>query len=260
MTTENMTHPCATRSSAVFHKLAAMIVMWWACGFGTYSYADPLIEPKGDDPHYADVGFFDIHVCNWPDRPLFFMSLFSTAHFSEIEAIEVLMPDGKILGKMDSSKYRSLVQEGMPEKRVYLMQTGVPANAPNDWYSVRITMKDGKKYVARDYVFIATLPIAARINPPHNAENIPLPKELSWSALAGAKYYQVFIKDLWDEERLIHTSGFLDQPRMQLPPGLIKPGGWYSWRVHARDVNEDKKLGDFNHGSLGAEQKFSVAQ
>ena len=243
-----------------FHKFAALAMLGWAYGFTAYTYADLVIEPKGDDPHYTDVGFFDIHVCNWPGRPLFFMSLFSTTRFSEIEAIEVLMPDGKLLGKMDFSKYRLATGKDKQEKRVFISQTDVPANAPNDWYSTRITMKDGKKYSARDYVFIKTLPIAANFNPPDNAENIPLPKELSWAAVAGAKYYQVYIKDMWDEDRVIHTSGFLDQPRLQLPPGLIKPGGSYSWRVHARDINEDKKLGDFNHGSLGAEQKFSVAQ
>lgn len=241
-----------------FHKFAAMAVLVSACSFT--AHAEQIIAPKGDDPHHSDVGFFDIHVCNWPNRLLFFMSLFSTTRFSEIEAIEVLMPDGKLLGKMDLSKYRLVIKQGKPEKRVFISQTNIPANAPNDWYSARITMKDGKKYSARDYVSIETMPIAAKLIPPANAENIPLPKELSWPAVAGAKYYQVYIKDLWDGERVIHTSGFLDQPRIQLPPGLIVPGGWYSWRVHARDVNEDKKLGDFNHGSLGAEQQFSVAQ
>jgi len=243
-----------------FHKFAAMAVLGWACSFIAYTYADTIIEPKGDDPHYNDVGFFDIHVCNWPNRPLFFMSLFSTTRFSEIEAIEVLMPDGKLLSKLDLSKFRLVIKEGKPEKRVFISQTDVPKNSPNGWYSTHITLKDGKKYSARDYISIETLPIATKLVPLANAENIPLPKELSWAAVAGAKYYQVYIKDLWDEERLIFTSDFLDQPRLQLPPDLIKPGGSYSWRVHARDVNEDKKLGDFNHGSLGAEQKFSVAQ
>jgi len=28
------------------------------------------------DTHYNDIGFFDIHVCNLPDRQLFFMPLF----------------------------------------------------------------------------------------------------------------------------------------------------------------------------------------
>ena len=241
-----------------FHKFAAMAVLCWACSFT--AYADQVIDPKGDDPHYSDAGVFDIHVCNWPNRPLFFMSLFSTTRFSEIETIEVLKPDGKLLSKMDLSKFRLVIKDGQPEKRVFIIQTDVPAKASNDWYSTRITMKDGKKYSARDYVFIQTLPIVTQPNPPANAENIPLPKDLSWSAVAGAKFYQVYIKDMWDEDRVIHTSGFLDQPRLQLPPGLIKPGGSYSWRVHARDVNEDIKLGDFNHGSLGAEQKFSVAQ
>lgn len=243
-----------------FRKFAAIAVLGWACSFIAYTHADTIIEPKGDDPHYTDVGFFDIHVCNWPKRPLFFMSLFSTTRFNEIETIEVLMPDGKLLSKLDLSKFRLVLKKDKPEKRVFINQTDIPKNAPNGWYSTRITLKDGKKYSARDYVSIETMPIVSKLNPPADAENIPLPKELSWPAVAGAKFYQVYIKDMWEEERVIHTSGFLDQPRLQLPAGLIVPGGWYSWRVHARDVNEDKKLGDFNHGSLGTEQKFSVAQ
>jgi len=34
----------------------------------------------------------------------------------------------------------------------------------------------------------------------------------------------------------------------------------YAQCVHARDVNDDPVLGDFNLGSLSAEVKFSVAQ
>ena len=30
----------------------------------------------GVDKHYSKAGFFDIHVCNWPNQPLFFMALF----------------------------------------------------------------------------------------------------------------------------------------------------------------------------------------
>ncbi len=51
----------------------------------------------------------------------------------------------------------------------------------------------------------------------------------------------------------------LTQPRLVLPRGLLKPGGIYAWRVHARDVNENILLGDFNHGSLSAEIQFTTA-
>ncbi|MGD2054983.1 MAG: hypothetical protein PVG45_12860, partial [Gammaproteobacteria bacterium] len=44
---------------------------------------------KANDPHYTPAGFFDIHVCNWPDRELFFMPLFSTVRYDEITALDV---------------------------------------------------------------------------------------------------------------------------------------------------------------------------
>jgi hypothetical protein len=43
-----------------------------------------------------------------------------------------------------------------------------------------------------------------------------------------------------------------------LPPGLIEDGGYYSWLIHARDINEDIKLGDFNSGSMSTPVSFSV--
>ena len=36
------------------------------------------------DTHHNDAGFFDIHVCNWPGRPPFFMPLFSMARFNKV--------------------------------------------------------------------------------------------------------------------------------------------------------------------------------
>ena len=229
------------------------------CGVCLATRADDLVAPGADDPHHTEAGFFDVHVCNWPGRPLFYMSLFSTSQFDKIKEIEVFYPDGRVLSKMDLAKYRLVARRGMPEKRVYIAESGVPQSAPDGWYSARITMHDGKKYAARDYVMVKSLPIATNLTPPSGSDNFPLPSELSWGAVPGAKFYQVFIKDLWDGEKVIYTSAFLDQPRLKLPADLLQPGGLYGWRVHARDVNEDKKLGDFNHGSLGAEQQFSVA-
>ena len=43
-----------------------------------------------------------------------------------------------------------------------------------------------------------------------------------------------------------------------LPAGLLEKGGYYSWIVHARDLNEHFMLGDFNHGSLSATVNFSI--
>ena len=50
------------------------------------------------DPHYTEVGFFDIHVCNWPDRPPFIMALFSTLDFENITKVSVHTPSGDLLG------------------------------------------------------------------------------------------------------------------------------------------------------------------
>ncbi len=32
------------------------------------------VVPLQADPHRNEVGFFDMHVCNWPDQPLFFLA------------------------------------------------------------------------------------------------------------------------------------------------------------------------------------------
>lgn len=209
--------------------------------------------------HQNDAGFFDIHVCNWPDRPVFLMALFSTTRFNDIAQIEVFDPGHRSLGKLDLGRYRLAKGPGNIEKRVFIGNIPMPQQATDGWYSTRVTLHSGKQLEAGDFVAIGKLPRAQNMLPPDGAEDTPLPRELKWDAIPGAKFYQVFIKDLWDGERLIYTSSMLDKPRLPLPPGLLQPGGAYAWRVHARDVNEDPIVGDFNLGSLSAELKFSVA-
>lgn len=46
-----------------------------------------------DDPHYTPTGFFDVHVCNWPEKPRFLMALFSTQYFDEVAKVPVFAPD-----------------------------------------------------------------------------------------------------------------------------------------------------------------------
>jgi hypothetical protein len=242
-------------------QTALRLVFFLACLIqGGQAAAQGKGVPDADDPHYTDVGFFDIHVCNWPGQPLFFKSIFSTTQYASIEKIEVLYPDGAMVTTMDLAKYRLAAQAGKSEKRVYMKDSVVPPHSPEGWYSARITMNDGKIYTARDFVSVKTLPLPGKTAPPPDAHDIALPAELSWDAVEGAKHYQVFIRDLWDGEKLIFSSEILDKPKVALPPGLLVRGGLYSWRIHARDVNEDKALGDFNHGSLGREQQFSIAQ
>ena len=87
-----------------------------------------------------------------------------------------------------------------------------------------------------------------------------MPRALTWNRVEGAGYYEVFIRDLWDDNRLIYTSKLLNEPRLELPAGLIRPGGLYSWLVHARDIDRDIRLGDFNRGSMSRPVTFSVRQ
>jgi hypothetical protein len=232
---------------------------WLLLGVICQAWAQIGAGGVAGSPHHTGAGFFDIHVCNWPDRPVFFMALFSTTRFDEIAEIEVFDPGNRSMGKLDLTRYRLTRSPGNPEKRVFIANIAVPQAPADGWYSALVTMRSGERFNTRDYVAIGSLARPANMVPPEGADNVPLPRELKWDPVPGARFYQVFIKDMWDGERLIHTSAMLDQPRLALPPGLLQPGGMYAWRVHARDVNEDPRLGDFNLGSLSPELKFSVA-
>jgi len=110
-------------------------------------------------------------------------------------------------------------------------------------------MKDGTIYKAKDFVYIISMGLAKNVVPADGSKNIAVPKRLSWDPVPGAKYYKVFVWDLWGDGAPIFDSGLLQEPHVALPMGLIKWNGWYQWSVHARDVNEHVLLGDFNHGS-----------
>lgn len=211
------------------------------------------------DPHYNEAGFFDIHVCNWPDRSLFFMPLFSTPRFAETEKIEVYYPDGSLLSELDLGNYRKITPKNKPPKRAFIVETDVPSSAPDGWYSARVTLNDGSQFQARDYVIIDKLPQPSGHVPAADAEVDDVPKELAWDATPGAAFYQVFIRDLWNDGKLIHRSKLLSEARLVLPKGLLEKGGYYSWVIHARDTNEHVLLGDFNHGSLSRPVSFAIS-
>ncbi|MFV1973091.1 MAG: hypothetical protein ACC648_05165, partial [Thiohalobacterales bacterium] len=185
------------------------------------------------DPHYNEAGFFDIHVCNWPDRPVFFMPLFSTTQGDAVRSIEVLTPDNRPLVQLDLSRFRSIEQKNKPDKRVFINQINIPPEATDGWYSARITLNDGRRFTAKDYVAISRLAQAGGQVPADGAE-VALPDALRWQPVPDASFYQVFIRDLWDDDRLIYTSKLIERPELALPPGLLKPGGYYSWIIHAR--------------------------
>jgi hypothetical protein len=212
------------------------------------------------DTHYTDAGFFDIHVCNWPGRPPFFMPLFSTARFNEVQSIEVLTPAGELLVELDLERFRTIEHEKQPDKRVFIRQLDVPPAAENGWYTARARLASGDEYIAKDYVILHTMPQAGGQVPAHEAELAHIPAKLSWDPAPGANFYQVFIRDLWDDSKLIHTSKLLTRPELELPPGLLQSGGYYSWIIHARDTNSHILLGDFNHGSLNRPATFTVGE
>jgi hypothetical protein len=221
--------------------------------------ANQTAGTRGNDLHYTSAGFFDIHVCNWPDRELFFMPLFSTTRYSEITGIEVRSPDGNALTSLNLEKFMVRKPKGKPEKHVFINQLDVPDNASDGWYEATISLADGTRLNAKDYVIISRLPRPSGMNPPDGAERIPLPEKLTWSAVEQASYYQVFIRDRWDDDTLIYTSKLLREPELAVPPGLLQADGLYSWQIHARDTNQDVLLGDFNKGSMSATATFSTS-
>lgn len=209
------------------------------------------------DPHYTEAGFFDIHICNWPDRQLFFMPLFSTENADAVRNIEILTPENRPLLQLDLKRYRTIKHKGKPDKRAIINQIDIPQGATDGWYTARIHLHDGRELIAKDYVVITRLAQACGQDPA-NGDEVSLPDALRWKPVPGARFYQVFIRDLWNDDELIYTSELLDSPKLALPPGLLEPGGYYSWIVHARDTNEDVRLGDFNHGSMSRASIFSV--
>ena len=216
-------------------------------------------SPRSNDTHYTEVGFFDIHVCNWPDRELFFMPLFSSSHYREITDITVQYPDGTTMTSLNLNKYKTFKPKGKPKKHVFITQLDVPASAVDGWYSATVSLTDGTQVTAKDYVIISHLPRASGMNPPDGADDIPTPEKLTWSSTGEGSYYQVFIRDSWNDDKLIYTSILLNKPELVIPSGLLQPDGSYSWKVHARDVNEDILLGDFNKGSMSQVATFSIS-
>ena len=214
----------------------------------------------GVDKHYSETGFFDIHVCNWPDQPLFFMALFSTDQYAKIRSIEVFTPDNKLLTSIGMKRYRVIKRKNKSDKHVFIKQLEVSDDSLDGRYKARVTLNDGSIDETWDKVIISRMGQANQMEPAHNAEvNLPL-TQLKWQAIEGARYYQVFVRDIWDEGKIIFSSKLLEQPFVALPKGLIEADGWYSWKVHARDINEDILLGDFNHGSLSVEHQFVIVE
>jgi len=225
----------------------------------TVSANDTVVPAPEENPHYAKVGFFDIHVCHWPDQPLFFLTLFSSYQYDAISKVEIYTPSGHHIGDLDLNRYRVINEKGKPEKRAFIKNFDIPETGGDGWYSAVVTMKDGQRYQAKDFVILHKMQFASNAVPKDGSEDIALPEKLTWDPIPGAKYYKVFIRDNWEEITVLESK-LLTKPELLLPKGLLAPGGYYSWRIHARDVNENVLLGDFNHGSLTKPMTFTVTK
>lgn len=236
------------------YRIASVLIA--ALG-SSLAYAD-----KSKDQHYTDAGFFDIHVCNWPDRPPFYLALLSTERFSEVDSVRIEDVDGEHVGDIGFDVVRKIRRRNKPEKRVFISHFPVPDGVRDGWFEAEIVLQNGERYKAKDYVTHQLLGRAQGHAPGGGVELEDVPTRLSWDAIDGAGYYQVFIRDKWQADKLIHSSKLIKTNYYGvsegLPEGLLQAGGYYAWKVHARDVNEDIKLGDFNLGSQSEWVEFMI--
>lgn len=209
------------------------------------------------DPHYSEAGFFDIHLCHWPEEGRFVMALFSSARFAEIDRVIIQSPEGNVLGELDLTKFRAFKGPTGQDKRAYITHFPPPAKPVDGWYKSIVQFKDGRRYEASDYVIHTYMNLASGMTPAPGSEGVEMPKELRWEPLPGARHYQVFIRDKWNDT-LLFQSKLFGEPFFPLPEGLLKRGGYYGWSIHARDVDEHVLLGDFNHGTTSGEYTFTV--
>ena len=221
-------------------------------------YSASIYASNEDDPHYNAAGFFDIHVCNWPEKPPFLMALFSTTRFDEVAKVSVFTPNNKLIGELNPNQFRAFKTPSGQAKRAFITHFNLPKKAVDGWYSATVTLKNGSHYEAKDYVIHHLMAFPTGIQPAPDARDIPVTAELKWDPIPGAKYYQVFIRDAWITGTDVTASELLTEPRYLPPTGILQSGGDYVWRIHARDSNGNILLGDFNHGSLSRDMRFSV--
>ena len=210
------------------------------------------------DPHYNALGFFDVHLCNWPERPNFFKVLFSTEHYTEVENMAVYTPENKLLVMLDRTKFMRIKSSSGADKRVYMLDIDAPEPFATGWYSIDVTTTTGKHYRARDYVVKTRLERATALQP-DDEQAVSLPVTLRWKAVPGAVFYQAFVRDEWSG-KLVYKSKLLNRPEVALPQNKLEPGGYYSWSVHSRDTNGHILLGDFHMGSMSRKAYFTVVE
>jgi hypothetical protein len=233
-------------------KLSLWILMLHASLLSGIAYAG-----HEGDPHYTPAGFFDIHVCNWPENPRFLMALFSTQQVDKVAKVSVFAPDGAFVGNIDPTRFRTFKTPSGQAKRAYLDHFDLPEKGVDGWYRAEVVLKDDSRFEARDYVIHQFMAHPTGTRPVPGASDVPVSTELRWDPIPGAQYYEAFVRDDWAGTEAI-SSGLLTEPRFTPPKGLLYPGGMYVWRIHARDSDGNVLLGDFNHGSLSQEMRFSV--
>lgn len=224
--------------------------------YGTASYAATSPGPR--DVHQTEFGYFDIFVCNWPDRPPFLVGLFATTRAEEIAKIEVVRPDGKRVGAIALTQPENTKDMHGRERQAYKSQFAGARDMPNGWYEAVITLKNGARVRARDYVQIETMPVVTYLVPSNAAIPLSRARRLRWKPVAGDVFYRVTIQDMWRDKTLVYSSDLLRATEFTVPEGVLEPDGQYVWRVHARHATHDPKWGDFNHGSKSAEAMLSV--
>lgn len=217
----------------------------------------PQVWAATQDPHYTEGGFFDIHICNWPDRPPFAMALFSTLHFENVARVSIYTPTGDPLGELDLTKFRAFKNKEGKDKRAFITHFPMPPRIVDGWYKAIVSMKDGRSFEAKDYVIHTLMPLPTGMVPAADAADVALPGELRWDRIPGATHYQIFVYDKWSD-KLVFTSRVITETVLRLPAGILQSGGWYGWKVNARDTHEHILLGDFNHGTTGPEYLFTT--
>lgn len=187
------------------------------------------------------------------------MLLFSTGYFDDIESVKVARANGESIAAFDLSEYKIMQRDDKSIERRYVSHITIPDDHEDGWFVAEVNMKNGERLTARDLVIHRLLPQVTGLYPDARYEDVPLPRIMRWFDVDGAYWYRVFIRDMWDDGKLIYSSRLLPFPDHELPDGVLKPGGYYSWKVHARDVNNHPVLGEFNAGSQSLWVRFSVA-
>lgn len=214
-------------------------------------------RPPATDPHYTKAGYFDMHVCNWPDRPLFFVALLTTKQHRDIAEVAVMRPDGVSLGNIDLSRSEPLAGDGDVELRTFKTHIQIPPGSPDGWYMARIRLKNGSEFLARDYVNVRAMP-PVTITTPLGDDTPMQQRKVAWRPLPQTAYYRVIIKDPFQDKKIVYKSDLLTEPQFTIPPGILEKNGAYILRIHARNASGDPKWGDFNHGSMNAEVAFTA--